>query len=94
MRHLARASDGDLAGFIRSLSGLEREAAQEACADFISFTTLSTRQPNPINMIVTQLTRDGKITTVGPYDPRRTEIAPMVLERCSPKKVWFVSSRS
>lgn len=73
---LERASDGDLAGFIRSLVGLEPEAVQEAFSEFITATTLNTRQLQLINMIVAQLTRGGRMDAGALYESPYTDLAP------------------
>lgn len=73
---LERAAAGDLAGFIRSLVGLDREAVQEAFAEFISDTTLNSRQLNLLDMIIAQLTRGGAMDAGALYEPPYTEIAP------------------
>lgn len=71
-----RASDGDLAGFIRSLVGLEPDAVQEAFSEFITETTLNSRQLQLINMIVAQLTRGGKMDAGALYESPYTDLAP------------------
>lgn len=73
---LERASDGDLAGFIRSLVGLEPEAVQEAFSEFITATTLNSRQLQLINMIVAQLTRGGRMDAGALYESPYTDLAP------------------
>ncbi len=73
------ASDNDLDGvrtegglglFIRSLVGLEREAAKMAFADFIAGRTLNGNQIHFVNLIIDHLT-DG-----GVMDPRRLYESP------------------
>ncbi|REE04253.1 type I restriction enzyme R subunit [Citricoccus muralis] len=73
---LERAAAGDLAGFIRSLVGLDPEAVQEAFAQFISESTLNTRQLKLLNMLIAQLTRGGGMTAGALYEPPYTDIAP------------------
>lgn len=73
---LARASDGDLAGFIRSLVGLDPEAVQEAFSEFITATTLNTRQLQLIDMIVAQLTRGRRMDAGALYESPYTDLAP------------------
>jgi type I restriction enzyme R subunit len=51
--------------FVRSLVGLDREAAMQAFADFISGTTASPNQIEFINLIVEELTQTGSV------EPRR-----------------------
>ncbi|MGO2067991.1 DEAD/DEAH box helicase family protein [Glutamicibacter arilaitensis] len=83
---LERASEGDLAGFIRSLVGLEPEAVQEAFSEFISETTLNTRQLQLINMIVAQLTRGGRMDAGALYESPYTDLAPHGPEDLFPDK--------
>lgn len=73
---LQRAAEGDVAGFIRSLVGLDPEAVQDAFAVFIKDTTLNTRQLNLLNMIIKQLTRGGRMDAAALYDPPYTDVAP------------------
>ena len=73
---LERAAEGDVAGFIRSLVGLDPEAVQEAFAEFIKDTTLNTRQLTLLNMIIKQLTRGERMAADALYDPPYTDIAP------------------
>ncbi|MHA6839805.1 DEAD/DEAH box helicase family protein [Ralstonia pseudosolanacearum] len=51
--------------FVRSLVGLDREAAMQAFAEFISGTTASPNQIEFINLIVEELTQTGSV------EPRR-----------------------
>jgi len=54
--------DGSSFGvFVRSLLGLEREAAQEAFAELLSRTTLNANQIHFINMIIDYLTKNGTL---------------------------------
>lgn len=47
--------------FVRSLLGLEREAAQEAFAELLNRTTLNANQIHFINMIIDYLTKNGTL---------------------------------
>ncbi|MFI7744177.1 DEAD/DEAH box helicase family protein [Kocuria rhizosphaericola] len=73
---LERATAGDLTGFIRSLVGLDPQAVQEAFAEFISESTMNTRQLKLLNMLIAQLTRGGRMDAATLYEPPYTEIAP------------------
>lgn len=75
----AGASDGDLAEacgegglglFVRSLVGLERDAAKEAFAGFIAGKNLNGNQIEFINLIIDHLTERGAM------DPRRLYESP------------------
>ncbi|MGG5752763.1 type I restriction-modification enzyme R subunit C-terminal domain-containing protein [Zafaria sp. Z1313] len=72
---LERAAAGDVAGFIRSLVGLDQQAVQDAFADFIAETTLNSRQLELLNMIIKQLTRGGPMDAGALYEPPYTDIA-------------------
>lgn len=52
---------GDLAGFIRSLVGLDREAAKQAFAGFMAQRALSARQIDFLNLIIDYLTESGSM---------------------------------
>ncbi|MEE1621638.1 DEAD/DEAH box helicase family protein [Zafaria sp. J156] len=72
---LERAAAGDVAGFIRSLVGLDQQAVQDAFADFIAETTLNSRQLELLNMVIKQLTRGGPMDAGALYEPPYTDIA-------------------
>lgn len=65
----ARASGG-LGIFVRSLVGLERDAAKAAFADFLSNRNLSANQIEFVNLIIEHLTE------LGAMDPRRLYESP------------------
>lgn len=62
--------EGGIGRFIRSLVGLEREAAKEALAGFMAGRTLTANQIEFINLIVDHLTERGAM------DPRRLYESP------------------
>lgn len=66
----ALQSEGGLGMFIRSLVGLERDAAKAAFADFIGSKNLNGNQIEFINLIVDHLTENGAM------DPRRLYESP------------------
>lgn len=65
-----KANDGGLGLFIRSLVGLERDAAKNAFASFMSSRTLNSNQIEFIDLIINQLTEQGAM------DPRRLYESP------------------
>jgi type I restriction enzyme, R subunit len=75
---LKRASleEGGLGGFIRSLVGLDRDAATDALAAFIDGKTLSANQHEFVAMIVEQLTANGTMDPGLLYEPPFTTLAP------------------
>ncbi|HAS51286.1 MAG TPA: hypothetical protein DCS21_05920, partial [Gammaproteobacteria bacterium] len=56
-----KAQSHGLGLFIRSLVGLDHEAAMQAFSDFISGTTTTPNQIEFINLIVQELTQNGVI---------------------------------
>lgn len=75
---LERASSeaGGLGRFIRSLVGLDRDAATNALAGFVGDRTLSADQHEFVAMIVEQLTRNGTMDPGLLYEPPFTSLAP------------------
>jgi type I restriction enzyme R subunit len=63
-------SEGGLGLFVRSLVGLDREAAKQAVAGFVSGRTLSANQIEFIDLIIDYLTDRGVM------DPRRLYESP------------------
>jgi len=57
--HEAKQKSHGLGLFIRSLVGLDHEAAMQAFSDFISGTTAAANQIEFINLIVQELTQNG-----------------------------------
>ncbi|QGN47558.1 DEAD/DEAH box helicase family protein [Micromonospora sp. WMMD558] len=72
----ARRSADGLGLFIRSLVGLDREAAAEAFNEFLIGRTLSKNQIHFINMIIGHLTQNGAMEIDRLYESPFTEIAP------------------
>ncbi len=62
--------------FVRSLIGLDREAATQALNGFVSGKTLSSNQLEFINQIVTHLTERGVMNASLLYEPPFTSYAP------------------
>ena len=75
---LARASNEahGLGLFVRSLVGLDREAATLALNGFVSGKTLSANQLEFVNLIVTHLTERGVMDAALLYEPPFTGYAP------------------
>jgi type I restriction enzyme R subunit len=72
----ANLEKGGLGGFIRSLIGLDRDAATDALAGFIDGKTLSADQHEFVAMIVEQLTTNGTMDPGLLYEPPFTALAP------------------
>jgi type I site-specific restriction endonuclease len=73
-----RASDEahGLGLFVRSLVGLDREAATQALSGFVAGKTLSANQLEFVNLIVSHLTERGVMEAALLYEPPFTDIAP------------------
>jgi type I restriction enzyme R subunit len=63
--------------FIRSLVGLDRNAAKELFADFLADGTHTTTQIRFINEIIDELTSRGVMDPARLYDPPFSDLAPM-----------------
>lgn len=61
--------------FLRSLVGLDREAAKQAFSQFLSSGTLSSNQIEFVHMIIDHLTDHGLIDTGAIYDSPFTDVA-------------------
>lgn len=72
----AGRQDGGLGGFIRSLVGLDRDAATDALAGFIDGNTLTANQHEFVAMIVEQLTSNGTMDPGLLYEQPFTNLAP------------------
>lgn len=62
--------------FIRSLVGLDREAAKAAFGEFLAGKTLTANQIDFINLIVDHLTENGTMPATRLYESPFTDIAP------------------
>lgn len=62
--------------FVRSLVGLDREAATQALNGFVAGKTLSANQLEFVNLIVTHLTERGVMEPGLLYEPPFTNYAP------------------
>ncbi len=74
--HRARRESHGLGLFVRSLVGLERDAAAQALAGFIDGRTLGANQLDFINLVVEHLTQNGAMDTGRLYESPFTDLAP------------------
>lgn len=72
----AKAECHGLGLFVRSLVGLDREAAKQALASFTTATTLSANQHEFVNLVVDHLTEHGVMDPSRLYESPFTDIAP------------------
>ena len=72
----AKKESGGLGLFIRSLIGLDREAAKQALGRFILGTSASANQIEFINLIIDQLTQNGVMDPSLLYESPFTDISP------------------
>jgi type I restriction enzyme R subunit len=72
----ARKESEELGIFVRSLVGLDREAAKAALADFLEGGTLSANQIEFVNLIVDHLTQHGVMDPSLLYGSPFTDFSP------------------
>ncbi|MEQ1737921.1 MAG: type I restriction-modification enzyme R subunit C-terminal domain-containing protein, partial [Rhodoglobus sp.] len=72
----AAATAHGLGLFVRSLVGLDRDAATEALSEFTAGTTLTGNQISFVNLLVEQLTQRGVIDAALLYEAPFTDVAP------------------
>ncbi|MFC6015358.1 type I restriction-modification enzyme R subunit C-terminal domain-containing protein [Plantactinospora solaniradicis] len=70
-----RASEG-LGVFVRSLVGLDREAAREAFGEFVTGRTLNAAQLDFVNLMIGDLTANGVMKAERLYESPYTGVAP------------------
>ena len=75
IRHAAEDSQG-LGLFVRSLVGMDREAAKEAMAGFIAGKILSANQLEFINLVIDHLTEHGVMPAARLYESPFTDVTP------------------
>jgi type I restriction enzyme R subunit len=75
IRRAAEESQG-LGLFVRSLVGLDRQAAKDALAAFLNGKTLSANQIEFVNLIVNHLTEHGVIEAAVLYESPFTDLTP------------------
>jgi type I restriction enzyme, R subunit len=78
--HLQTIKSNGLGLFIRSLIGLDREAAKDAFGSFISGKSLSANQIEFINLIIEYLTEHGDIKPERLYESPFTDFSPRGVE--------------
>ncbi len=72
----AKETSGGLGLFVRSLVGLDREAAKTALASFLNNTTFRANQIEFVNLIVDHLTEHGVMDTSHLYESPFTDLTP------------------
>ncbi|GHJ11130.1 restriction endonuclease subunit R [Micromonospora humidisoli] len=72
----ARRSSEGLGLFVRSLVGLDREAADEAFSEFLTGRTLTANQISFIGLIIAHLTRNGVMKPERLYESPFSDLAP------------------
>ena len=72
----AKEDSHGLGLFVRSLVGLDREAAKEAFAGFLTGKSLGGNQIEFVNMIVDHLTDHGVVTPALLYESPFTDLTP------------------
>jgi type I restriction enzyme R subunit len=72
----AKAESHGLGLFVRSLIGMDREAAKQALAVFLSGKTLSANQIEFVNLIIDQLTEHGVVDAAQLYASPFTDLTP------------------
>ncbi len=75
MERAAEASQG-LGLFVRSLVGLDRQAAKEALAGFLVGKSLAANQIEFVNLIVNLLTEHGVMDAARLYESPFTDLTP------------------
>ena len=73
---LERAGTEGLGLFVRSLVGLDRDAVEEALAEFISDTALTASQLDFLQLLVNQLTENGVVKPDALFKSPYSELAP------------------
>ena len=72
----AKEESHGLGLFVRSLVGLDREAAKEAFAEFLDGKTLTANQIEFVNLIVDHLTEHGVMDAALLYESPFTDLTP------------------
>lgn len=72
----AKTESEGLGLFVRSLVGMDREAAKEALAGFLSGTLLSANQIEFVNLVVNHLTEHGVVDAALLYESPFTDLTP------------------
>ena len=72
----AKAESQGLGLFVRSLVGMDREAAKNAFAEFLDGRQLSANQIEFVNLIINHLTAHGVMNTANLYESPFTDLTP------------------
>jgi type I restriction enzyme R subunit len=73
---LAKEGPDGLGMFVRSLVGLDRQAAKDALGDFLAGKTLNANQIEFTNLVVDHLTERGVMSPSLLYESPFTDVAP------------------
>lgn len=71
---------GELGLFVRSMVGLDREAAKHAFEGFLAGKTLSANQIQFVNLVIDYLTQSGWMTAAQLYESPFTDFSPKGVE--------------
>ena len=61
---------------MRSLVGLDRDAVEEALAEFVAGTTLTAQQLDFLQVLTNHLVENGKVSPAALFDSPYNELAP------------------
>lgn len=75
-----RSDLGGLGRFVRSLIGLDREAAKEAFSTMLAGSSLSASQIDFIELLIEELTRSGVVEAGRLYEPPFTDTSPLGID--------------
>jgi type I restriction enzyme R subunit len=73
---LERAAGDGLGLFVRSLLGLDREAVEEALAEFVAGTTMTAQQIDFLQVLTNHLIENGMVSPASLFDSPYNELAP------------------
>ncbi len=73
---LDRAATEGLGLYVRSLVGLDRDAVEEALAEFVAGTTLTAQQLDFLQVLTSHLVENGKVAPAALFDSPYNELAP------------------
>jgi len=82
----ATAQAEGLGLFVRSLVGMDRQAALDALSDFVGDKTLNANQLHFVDMIVRQLTENGVVEIGALYESPYSDAAPAGPESLFPEE--------
>ena len=73
-------SDGELGLFVRSIVGLDREAAKRALDGFLAGKALTANQIQFVNLVIDYLTQSGWMSAAQLYESPFTDFSPRGVE--------------